>query len=179
METDMPIECGWGPGGGTSKGRRLSDSWSTDPALIPLSPDEVKKEAAYSQAIETYGSFLARSQLASAAGIPTPDHLLAKYGGARPALTAGYVQGEILCQDGHANQAGNKFCGHCSLPMSGSFVTAEREPDGPKFEVKPVADNLDELTHSALVSRCEARGINAEGTSDELRSRLRQISAQS
>jgi hypothetical protein len=105
--------------------------------------------------------------LARLAGVELPESLVRPLTGNMPHIPAA----PMLCPDGHANPAGQKFCGHCGAPMH----TAEKAIEAPQDNAGDDPDmDLERLHWKTLQKLCRDRGLAEEGSKADLLARLRE-----
>jgi SAP domain len=135
--------------------------WSSTPEAIPQTPDEdhiyVRRQETATQQLH----ILEAAAAAKAAGFPIPEEAVWLI---QERLGSHILQGKIECMNGHANDAGNKFCGECSVDMKKRAAI-----DAP---VKESFNEFEKLSIKQLRELCKAEGLPASGTKKQLVERL-------
>lgn len=80
------------------------------------------------------------------------------------------IHGKVICANGHDNTAGAKFCSTCGCDMASRGVIEAPKEDEEVIE-EPFID-IYKLDFRSLQKMCKEKGLNAKGTTDELRQRL-------
>lgn len=160
---------------------RVADTdpcWGGSPDSVPMTPDEHRVAKSRSERGAQQLSMIQSLAALRATGIDIPPEALWLL---ERELPESIIKGTALCQDGHDNIAGVKFCGECGLPM-GKGVPGERsaepmpapfagaaEGDGPPAEA--VVDYA-RLHGQTLRKMARERGLSLEGSKEELIARL-------
>lgn len=148
--------------------------WSTTPEGIPLTPDEQHIYKLRSeQGKQQLEMLQAYAQLSKVEGLNLKDFAEAKWmlDQTIDPLRQKTIKGSVLCPQNHENQAPAKFCAECGISMGG-----QREIESPQEEELPEGKepfiDIYKLDFRALQKMCKEKGVNAKGTTDELRQRL-------
>ena len=155
---------------------RSDPLWSATIAEIPETHDErVSREDFDKRGAKDKDAILTLA-LARLAGIGTaelPESLTRMISGV-PA----HIPGQVECPQGHAQPAGQKFCGQCGSPMSAPVAKASLPAAEPP-QASPAAGQkaarpprLRDQNKTTLKALCASRGLDGEGSNAELVSRL-------
>lgn len=160
---------------------RHDPHWSVTASEIPETHDEKlaredfeKRGAKDKDAVLT----LALARLAGIDASELPESLTRMISGAPLHVP---VQGLLECPAGHAQRAGQKFCGECGSPMSAPVTKAalsapERSAEPPAAEPSPrprfTPQRLSDARQEQLQALARERGLDDGGTRKELTDRL-------
>lgn len=158
-------------------GRTVGATWSVTDVEIPETYDETKRR----ERNEKTGKLDRENQLAGAmielgklGSLPEAiAQALASLAGGVPALA-----GQMVCPDGHAQPAGQKFCGQCAAPMRQPAAKAAlpaagsaAEPSGARAAGQRLP-RLRDASKDDLMALARERGLDDAGTRPELIARL-------
>lgn len=137
--------------------------WSSTPETIPPTPDEENVNSRRQEVASQQLQLLQASAAAKAAGFDIPAEALWLL---EEKLGANLVHGSVECMNGHANQAGTKFCGECGVDMKARASIGSAET--------PKADRseYEGLSIRQLKEICKAEGFPVSGTKKQLIERL-------
>ena len=151
---------------------RHDPMWSSTAAEIPETHDEIKAREDFEKRGAKDKDAVLTLALARLAGIGTaelPESLTRMISGV-PA----HVPGQMECPKGHAQPAGQPFCGQCGSPMSqaasaGALESAQKaaEPPAPAADM-PASGRLKDANKRSLQALCRAHGLDEAGTNAEL-----------
>lgn len=157
---------------------RSDPLWASNVSEVPETPDEVtaredfdKRGAKDKDAVLT----LALARLAGISPDVLPESLTRMISGVQA-----HIPGKLLCPGGHANPAGQKFCGECGAGMHQTAPAAaiERPAVAPTAEAKDVGGkngsaDLSGLHVQKLKALAKRHKIDPSGTKGDVLKRLR------
>ena len=151
---------------------RQTGQWATTTAEIPETYDEIKAREDFEKRGAKDKDAVLTLALARLAGIGTaelPESLTRMISGV-PA----HVPGQMECPKGHAQPAGQPFCGQCGSPMSraasaGALESAQKAAEPPAADADmPSSGRLKDANKKSLQALCRAHGLDEGGTNAEL-----------
>jgi hypothetical protein len=132
---------------------RASDIWATTEADIPETPDEVKGREDFAKRGATDRDNVLAIAMAKLAGVELPQTIRQAISGASPEIHAA-IAGKMVCENGHDNEPGSKFCQECGGRMRQPVIAAC--PDG--HPMTPAAKFCSECGKPAVVMTAPAIG---------------------
>jgi hypothetical protein len=107
--------------------RRTEDKlWSPTLSEVPETPDESNAREDFQKRGAIDRDQVMALAMAKLAGVELPDTMRRPISGLAPHVPV--IAGEIVCDAGHPNEPGMKFCGSCGVPLR---APAKRScPDG-------------------------------------------------
>jgi len=138
--------------------------WSSTPEGIPPTPDEqhvnrIRTERGQQQLQQLQALAALRE-----AGLAIPDEAMWLL---EQNFDHRVIKGSVICNNGHDNVSGAKFCFECGVPMATRGPVGEIEPGD---EETPL--DIFKLDFKSLQKMCKEKGLSAKGTADVLRQRL-------
>lgn len=155
---------------------RHDPSWSVTAAEIPETYDETKQREDFDKRGAKDKDAILTLALARLAGIGTaelPESLTRMISG-----TPAHIPGQMECPKGHAQPAGQPFCGQCGSPMSssvsaGAISAPQTAPEPPAVDVDmPSSGRLKDANKKSLQALCRVHGLDESGTNGELVTRI-------
>lgn len=132
--------------------------WAAAPEAVPPTPDEEKIHSVRAELGKEQLEMLQAFAAATAAGLDIPReamYVLEKNFDPR------ILKGTLVCQNGHENHAGAKFCGDCGISLA---VRSAIEAGD--------ADDLSKLSLAELKKLCKDENLPTHGTKAQLVERL-------
>jgi hypothetical protein len=165
------LECS----GGCEDHLRHSDQWSTTLSEIPETFDETKAREDFDKRGARDRDQVLALALAKLAGVELPESLLRPLTGNLPHIPV--IAGTILCNDGHENAAGSKFCGECGAKLDmrdARALEAPPEPAEPPVNGNGNGNGLDymDLHPKTLAKMCRDKGLDDTGGKADMAERL-------
>lgn len=174
---------------------RTDPLWSPTLSEVPETPDEEKARTDFENRGAIDRDQVMALAMAKLAGVDLPETMRRPISGLQPHVPV--VAGEIVCEYGHPNEAGSKFCAECGSPLR---VPEKRLcPDGHEMGAKakfcgecgqpaggaraleaadvpdltqPVKSRLKNMQASQLKKIARERGVDDSGTRAEVLARL-------
>lgn len=156
---------------------RSDPLWSTTIAEIPETHDQKIQREDFEKRGALDERKLMAMALAKLTGIPLPETIAGAITG-QPV----HIPGMLECPSGHAQPAGQKFCGECGAPMQGTVAQAAiggsaspaAAPSAPAQASGPAGRpaRLRDQNKATLKALCAARGLDASGSNADLVTRL-------
>lgn len=145
--------------------------WSNTPEGIPPTPDEQHVNKIRTERGSHQLQQLQALAALQAAGLSIPDEAMWLL---EQNFDKRIIRGRLICANGHETVAGAKHCMECGVAMAtrGAIEAAENEEEEEFPEDGEPFIDIYKLDFRALQKMCKERGINAKGTTDELRQRL-------
>ncbi len=162
---------------------RSDSHWAVTPSEIPETHDETKSREDFEKRGAKDKDAVLTLALARLAGIPAgelPESLTRMISGAP--LHVPVVTAQLECPSGHAQPAGQKFCGECGSPMSApvskaalgaSQAPSEPSADLPGREGRAKPPRLRDARLDQLQALARARGVSDKGNRADLIERLK------
>ena len=158
--------------------------WSTTPEGIPLNPDEQHINKIRAKKGDEELSRLQALIAAKAAGIDVPANAMWLL---EQTFDPRVIKGTVICQEGHENTSGAKFCATCGVKMDGKAQLQIGNPDGQEIDVFVTQDDYTVGHHPAikvdalplrtlhvatLKKMCRDKSLSDKGKKEELIARL-------
>ena len=141
--------------------------WSNTPEGVPPTPDEQHVNKIRTERGAHELQMLQALIAAKGAGMAIPDNAMWLL---EQNFDPRLIHGKVICANGHDNTAGAKFCSTCGTDMaSRGVIEAPKEEE--EITEEPFID-IYKLDFRSLQKMCKEKGLNAKGTTDELRQRL-------
>ena len=141
--------------------------WSNTPEGVPPTPDEQHVNKIRTERGAHELQMLQALIAAKGAGMAIPDNAMWLL---EQNFDPRLIHGKVICANGHDNTAGAKFCSTCGCDMaSRGVIEAPKEEE--ELTEEPFID-IYKLDFRSLQKMCKEKGLNAKGTTDELRQRL-------
>ena len=141
--------------------------WSNTPEGVPPTPDEQHVNKIRTERGAHELQMLQALIAAKGAGMAIPDNAMWLL---EQNFDPRLIHGKVICANGHDNTAGAKFCSTCGTDMASRGVIEAPKEDEEVIE-EPFID-IYKLDFRSLQKMCKEKGLNAKGTTDELRQRL-------
>ena len=141
--------------------------WSTTPEGVTMTPDEQHVNKIRAKKGDEELSRLQALIAAKAAGIDVPPNAMWLL---EQTFDPRVIKGTILCQDGHENTSGARFCTACGIPMNGKKALAP--PVEEIYSEPPAEIPLGSLHVATLKKMARERGLPDKGKKEELIARL-------
>jgi hypothetical protein len=127
--------------------------FATSLADLPETPDETKGREDFAKRGATDRDNVLALAMAKLAGVELPQTIRQAISGASPEIHAA-IAGKMVCENGHDNEPGSKFCQECGGRMRQAVVAAC--PDG--HPMTPAAKFCSECGKPAVVMTAPAIG---------------------
>ena len=121
--------------------------WSTTPEGAPLTPDEQHINKIRAKKGDEELSRLQALIAAKAAGIDVPANAMWLL---EQTFDPRVIKGTVVCQDGHENTSGAKFCSTCGGKMNGKATLQIGNPEGQEVDVTVTQENFTVGGHPAI-----------------------------
>jgi hypothetical protein len=165
---------------------RHDPGWSTTLSEIPETHDEKKSREDYEKRGAKDVNTMLALALARMTGGEIPATVAAMITGNKQHIP-GVIAGTILCDEGHENPAGVKFCNECGAKLDMRDARALEPPPEPHQDSNGDADGpvtaggrkprLRDMRHADLIELARAQGLDTTGGRVELLDRIRAAKA--
>lgn len=152
--------------GQTGSQERVADAdpmWSSSPDAVPLTPDQEKTYHLRIERGEQQLRALESIATLSKAGVDFQSRQDVLFYLREQELPENLLQGTLECANGHAADAGVKFCPECGVSMAARGAIAP--PEEPEID-------LGRLHPQTLRKMCRERQLPDKGSKDDLIGRL-------
>jgi hypothetical protein len=175
---------------------REDPMWSSTLSELPETYDEKLSREDFQRRGAIDRDQVMALAMAKLAGVELPDTMRRPISGLAPHVPV--ITGEIVCADGHPNEAGSKFCGECGSVLhapvrltcpDGHEITAKMrfcgecgqpvngtlalETGEPPAATTPVKRRLKDMRSEQLKAMARERGLDDSGTRADVLERLR------